>query len=396
VSSLSAGVCQDSGVRILVATTAGAGHFGPMIPVARACVAVGHDVLVASPASFASAVAAAGFEHAPFDDVPAEVMGAVFAGLAEVSREEANAIVLGEVFGRLDAQAALPGLSATVGSWRPDVIMRDPCEFASWAVAERSGIAQAEVAIGVTAFAELMRPLLEAPLNELREIAGLGPDLGLRRLRTVPSLSTVPRGFDGSVDSEDTTFRFRDPANRASEARLPGVWGAADDPLVYVSFGSVAGHQERFASLYPAVRDVLANLPYRVLLTTGRGVDPTDIGPWPANIRAEQWWPQAEVMPLASALIGHGGFGTTMIGLAAGVPQVVTPLFSADQFLNARRIAETGVGRSVNGGLANIPDALGHVLTERSYRGAAQRIADEIQQLPDVAEAAAFLQRIAA
>ncbi len=65
--------------------------------------------------------------------------------------------------------------------------MRDPCEFASWAVAERSGIAQAEVAIGITAFAEMMRPLLEAPLNELREIAGLGPDLALTR----PSHSAV-------------------------------------------------------------------------------------------------------------------------------------------------------------------------------------------------------------
>jgi UDP:flavonoid glycosyltransferase YjiC (YdhE family) len=389
-------VCHDAGVRILFATTAGAGHFGPMIPVARACLAVGHDVLVASPASFASAVAAAGFEHAPFDDVPAEVMGAVFAGLAEVSREEANAIVLGEVFGRLDAQAALPGLSATVASWQPDVIVRDPCEFASWAVAERSGTVQAEVAIGVTALAEMMLPLLEAPLNELREIAGLGPDPGLTRLRTVPSLSTVPRGFDGLIDGEDTTFRFRDPANRAAEGRLPGVWGNAEDPLVYISFGSVAGHQARFASLYPAVRDVLANLPYRVLLTTGRGVDPADIGPWPANIRAEQWWPQTDVMPLASALIGHGGFGTTMIGLAAGVPQVVTPLFSADQFLNARRIAETGVGRPVDAGADNIPDALGQVLTEPSYRAAAERIADEIQQLPDVSAAAAFLQTIAA
>jgi len=64
-------------------------------------------------------------------------------------------------------------------------------------------------------------------------------------------------------------------------------------------------------------------------------------------------------MPLASALVGHGGFGTTMIGLAAGVPQVATPVFSADQFLNA------------------------------------QRIADEIQQLLDVAEAEAFLRTIA-
>jgi UDP:flavonoid glycosyltransferase YjiC (YdhE family) len=84
-----------------------------------------------------------------------------------------------------------------------------------------------------------------------------------------------------------------------------------------------------------------------------------------------------------------------MIGLAAGVPQVVTPLFSADQFLNARRIAETGVGRCVDAGPDDIPDALRQVLTEPSYRAAAERIADDIQQLPDVAEAAALLQTIA-
>jgi UDP:flavonoid glycosyltransferase YjiC (YdhE family) len=382
-------------MRILAATTAGAGHFGPMIPVARACAAAGHDVLVAAPASFAGAVAAAGFEHAPFDDVPTDVMDAVFGGLAQVSREEANAIVIGEVFGRLDARAALPGVSATIGSWRPDVIVRDPCEFASWVVAERSGIPQAEVAIATTAFAEFTHPLLETPLNELRELAGLEPDPGLLHLRAVPSLSCVPRTFDGSVDRDDPTFRFRDPADRATEARLPRTWGNPDEPLVYLSFGSVAGSLAPFAWVYPAVRDVLAGLPYRVLLTTGRGVDPNDLGPWPANIRAEQWWPQADVMPLASALIGHGGFGTTMIGLAAGLPQVVTPLVSADQFFNAERVAETGVGRSVDGDLGNIPDALGDVLTEPSYRAAAERIAGEIQQLPDVAEAPAYLRTVA-
>jgi UDP:flavonoid glycosyltransferase YjiC (YdhE family) len=84
-----------------------------------------------------------------------------------------------------------------------------------------------------------------------------------------------------------------------------------------------------------------------------------------------------------------------MIGLAAGLPQVVTPLVSADQFFNAERVAETGVGRSVDGDLGNIPDALGDVLTEPSYRAAAERIAGEIQQLPDVAEAPAYLRTVA-
>ena len=34
-------------MRIVFATTRGAGHLGPLIPIARACMRAGHDVLVA-------------------------------------------------------------------------------------------------------------------------------------------------------------------------------------------------------------------------------------------------------------------------------------------------------------------------------------------------------------
>ena len=45
----------------------------------------------------------AGLEHVPFDDVPAAVMGPVFARLPSMTPEEANATVVRDVFGRLDA-----------------------------------------------------------------------------------------------------------------------------------------------------------------------------------------------------------------------------------------------------------------------------------------------------
>ena len=48
-----------------MATTAGAGHFGPMVPFAVACAAAGHEVRVASPVPLAAAVAQAGLEHVP-------------------------------------------------------------------------------------------------------------------------------------------------------------------------------------------------------------------------------------------------------------------------------------------------------------------------------------------
>src|SRR5690242_14174976 len=120
-------------MRVLFSTTAGTGHFMPMVPLARACAAAGHEVRVAAPESFASHVARAGLDHAPFDDVDPAVMGAVFAGLSSVSPELANLTVVRDVFGRLDAQSALPRVRDLVDEWRPDVVLREPCEFGSLA-----------------------------------------------------------------------------------------------------------------------------------------------------------------------------------------------------------------------------------------------------------------------
>src|SRR3954452_3395774 len=136
-------------MRVLVATTANDGHFGPLVPFARACRAAGHEVRVAAPASYATALGRAGFEHEPFADAPPGLIGPLMASLPSMSFEEADEVVVREVFGRIDAQAALPGLARTVESWRPDVIVRESAEMASLAVAERAGVPHVHVCIGM-------------------------------------------------------------------------------------------------------------------------------------------------------------------------------------------------------------------------------------------------------
>jgi len=384
-------------MRVLFSTTAGAGHFGPLVPFAKACLAAGHEVLVTAPASFASSVAAASLAHAPFADVPPDVIGAVFGRLPSLPREEADALVIGEVFGRLDAQAALPGVEAAVEAWRPDLVVREPAEFASWVVAEKAGIPQAVVAISVAAIDEAAVPALIEPLAELRTLAGLDADPELARLAELPFLSMVPPTFDGA-DLRPTVRRFRTPVEGAPGGRLPVTWGDSNAPLVYVSFGSVTRTVPIFAPIYDAVVDVLGDLPVRVLLTIGEGGDlaPARV---PANVHVERWWPQADVMPLASAVGGHGGFGTTMTALACGVPQVVVPLFSMDQFMNADRAAAAGVGVGIDGGIDGVgalPEALDRVLGEPAFGKAARRMAEEMAGLPDVSEAVPVLEQLAA
>jgi UDP:flavonoid glycosyltransferase YjiC (YdhE family) len=59
-------------MRVLFSTTAGTGHFGPLIPFAKTCVAHGHTVAVAAPGSFADAVTGAGFDHLASGEPPRE------------------------------------------------------------------------------------------------------------------------------------------------------------------------------------------------------------------------------------------------------------------------------------------------------------------------------------
>lgn len=80
-----------------------------MIPVARACVAVGHEVAVAAPASFAEHVRDAGFAYLPFPDAPPKQMAAISLGRLL----ESFADVLDEPLRELEA---LAGIGAGLGS----------------------------------------------------------------------------------------------------------------------------------------------------------------------------------------------------------------------------------------------------------------------------------------
>ena len=100
----------------------------------------------------------------------------------------------------------------------------------------------------------------------------------------------------------------------------------------------------------------------------------------------------------AAAVVGHGGFGTTMAALASGVPQVVLPLFSFDQAINAERVAAVNAGIHLTGGLGAIdelPGALRRVLDDPGFRKGARAIAAEISSLQDITECLPILEQLA-
>jgi UDP:flavonoid glycosyltransferase YjiC (YdhE family) len=383
-------------MRVLLASTAGAGHYNPLVPFAEAVRRRGDDVLFVVPPGLADTVRAAGLDHRIGADPPAEELDAIWARWAVAPPEEAAVLGNRDIFGRLDTAAMLPAVDDTCRDWRPDVVLRDPCEFASAIVADRYGIDSAQVAIS-RADVELGSLRLAAPVLEPYS------DGIVERIVATPYLSRFPASTDPSP--YPITRRYRDVL-AVPAAALPDWWPSDDRPLVYVTFGSVAGSVAGGVSIgvsigvlaCRAVLDAVADLPVRVLLTVGRAVDPAELGDIPANVHVEAWVPQSDVLACAAAVVCHGGSGTTFGTLAAGVPLVVVPLF-ADQPGNARCVAAAGAGVVVEpapGAAATdrigrehapqIRAAVQAVLADPSYSRAAQRVADEMRDTPSVDE----------
>jgi UDP:flavonoid glycosyltransferase YjiC (YdhE family) len=386
-------------VRVLFSSTRGAGHFNPLVPFARAFERAGHEVLVAGPPALADAARGAGFEFWEFDPPPEDELAAIWARVPELAQDEQNRVVVGEIFGRLNTSAALPGLCAACDEWRPGAVLRDPNEYASALAAELHGIAHGRVAVGLVSTEELGLGIAAGVVDVIRRDAGLPPDLGAGRLRSRPYLSTFPPSLDDG-DQPDT-HRFRDPAWDAPAGELPGWWpGREDQPLVYVTFGSVAGQIPQALPIYRAALAAVEGLPVRVLLTVGRDMDPVALPPLPDNVHVEQWVPQQDVLAHATAMVCHGGSGSTLGGIAAGLPMVIVPLF-ADQPQNAARVAEVGAGvavvpdreapEAVVGGLRA---AIETVLTEQPYGERATALAAESRALPAVDEAVGLFERL--
>ena len=238
-------------------TTGSAGHLGPLVPFADAVRRAGGEVLIATRESSAAQARAAGFDVWAFADAPAEQRNAALAAVRGLPVQEANARMAGDVFGGMDARAALPGLLDACATWRPDVLVSEPSEFAGRAVGPHLGLPTAIVAITQYAVERHLEAHVDAALRRLRREHGLAAadGAGSARFTLMPPLLEDP-ALPGPPDVQ----RFREPDGRRPPAA--GLWDGATEPLVYLTFGSVAPQRDDvFPGLYRAAIDALAPLP---------------------------------------------------------------------------------------------------------------------------------------
>ena len=165
-----------------------------------------------------------------------------------------------------------------------------------------------------------------------------------------------------------------DPAWATEQDWVPQ--GDPSEPLVLVSLGSSFQDQ---LGVYQRVISALGSLPIRGVVTLGDVFDGGDLNV-PDNVDVAASVPHGPILERAAAMVTHGGHGSVLKSLAAGVPIVCLPL-GRDQGENAAHIEWHGAGVRVNP--TDAPDkiaaALSHVLSEPSFKSVAVRLRTKIQ-----------------
>jgi UDP:flavonoid glycosyltransferase YjiC (YdhE family) len=149
----------------------------------------------------------------------------------------------------------------------------------------------------------------------------------------------VPKPSDWGEHIHVTGYWFLDPKSDWQPPASLVEFLESGQPPVYVGFGSMTNRSPRQTT--QLVSDALERAGQRGVLVTGwGGLEKANLS---ANLYALGDVHHAWLFPRVSAVVHHGGSGTTGAGLRAGVPSVLVPHIG-DQPFWAQRVAELGVG----------------------------------------------------
>ncbi|GHG40435.1 MULTISPECIES: glycosyltransferase [Amycolatopsis] len=354
-------------MRILMTCRPAYGHLFPLLPLANAARAAGHEVVFGTGEAFVPQVRALGFE--------AHRVGVSIADAeAEAKRrhgEDAGFLDVGiTMFAELLPRATMADLRPLLPGLRPDLVVYEQSDVGTGALAQRAGIPAVSHVIGrsvspevLSVAAERLAPLWDTPPAD----AMLGDacvDVWPDSVRD-PGTAAVPK-----------VFRMR-PTPYNADVPLPPL---PRDGFVYLTLGTVVfGATQVLRGAIAA----LSRLPVDVVVAVGPG-DPAALGPVPENVRVAGFVPQAEVLEHAGMVVHHGGTGTVLGTLAAGLPQLILPQ-GADQFANAEALSALGAAKALVGDAIRIDAieaAARELLDDSAAREIARGIAAEIAAMP--------------
>ena len=372
--------------RIILATFGSLGDLHPYIALAHALKVRGHCPVIATIDKYRQPVTAEGIEFAPVRpheaQLPAmdEIMPRLFDPLRGPEYLIRNLIM---AFVR-EAHADLARIAANA-----DVLVTHPLAVTGPLIVEQTGIAWVSTILSPLSLLSVCDPPIFTPVPWLRHLRALGIapyralfglikrmgkswEAPLRDLRAELGLPAGNRQalFEGQYSPRLNLALFSPmlaarqpdwphntkacgfprfdgpPPDAATQARLNAFLAEgqspADAPLVFALGSSAVMIAGDFWDNAIAAARALGR---RAILITGRPAGSvaatTDDG-----IAEFTYLPYSVVFPHAAAIIHQAGIGTLSQALAAGRPQLITPV-SFDQPDNAARTARLGVSRTL-------------------------------------------------
>ena len=165
------------------------------------------------------------------------------------------------------------------------------------------------------------------------------------------------------------------------------------DPPVYVGFGSMAGKNSK--RLAAVVVEALQQVNVRGILATGWGGIAADR--LPGTILKINSAPHDWLFPLMSAVVHHGGAGTTAAGLRAGCPSIICP-FIGDQPFWGQRVNELGAGpipipqKKLT--VTKLAEAIQEVIQNQVYRRNAYDLGLKIREEDGITDAVKIIENL--
>ncbi|MBF6063315.1 DUF1205 domain-containing protein [Nocardia terpenica] len=391
-------------MRILFTALPAYGLSLPLVPLAWAARAAGHDILFASATPMSEVLANAGLPIV--DGYPGRDLWLEFTELANGPRDKSDDTK--DIKPLLDSKnsygyIALQTIEATVrtgAKFGADVVVYT-CDYSSGPfIAAALGVPGIEIGNRMawstrepryrTEPNPLNDPALLALLRRRVDLTGPVPGPIARVDQRAPSIG-------GLAEDVIDEFDGRPWWPMRSVSYNGGVvvpdWALAEPsrPRVLVTLGTTVPFLSGVSSL-GAVLEAIATMDIEVVLATGNA-DLTELGELPDNVIIPGFLPFSAVLPRCSLVIHHGGAGTIAAAQEYAVPHLVLPAYeenvtSADQ-LCARGTALQEDPRTTTA--ERVRDAIRRLLDEPAFAKAAREVADEVAAQPSPAEIIARL-----
>lgn len=440
-------------MRVAFAVWPAPAHLYPVIPLAWALRAAGHEVCVVSHPSIGDATVAQGL---PFRALCGAAEMAYPTGPGGVWAEERADV--GRITGALDlpvqdigtwvtfSQFLLPtmwdfmpyraspetptpamdGMVRFFRDWRPDLVVWDPCMPGAAVAARACGARHARytgpdfVGWSMDTFNRLTAgpgaPAVDNPLVEtVRPMADrYGVTVDRELLYGEWTINPMPPAINLPVKTRMLPVRW---IPHVTQEPMPGwLYPVPERPRVAVSLGvSTRAYLAADWSHVAVLLDALADLDIDVVATLN-DVQLSGVRRVPDNVRVIEYFPLDQLVPTCSLVIHHGGLATMITAACARVPQLVVDFLdfeigastSEDGKVSGSRyplapvtggyVAGYGAGEVLDLSKPSpevIREQVSRVLTEPSFRGGAAALHEELMLSPAPTDLVPMLERLA-